>query len=172
MIIGNRSGGDDGQSFVGCIDEVAVWARILSQSEIEFLAGGGSPINKDAEDIEPDGMNDAYEEANGLEVGVDDSALDKDGDGLTNLEEHDGTKDGDGNRIRPQTLANKADSDDDGLSDKVESNTGTWVSAEDTGTNPRNDDTDRRRSQGRRGNQYGGLGGCGQHRNRPAQRGH
>ena len=32
-----------------------------------------------------------------------------------------------GNEIRPQTFANKADSDEDGLSDKAETATGTWV---------------------------------------------
>ena len=102
---------------------------------LRLWAGGASPINVVAVDSEPDGMLDAYEENNDLEVGVDDSALDKDEDGLTNLEEFLGTRDGDGNRVRPQTLANKADSDDDGLSDLVETNTGTFVSvAEDTGT--------------------------------------
>ena len=121
-----------------------MWTRALSDDEVEAIAADGivSIAGETDLDSDGDGMSDSYEEKNDLDPNVADAAEDKDGDGLTNKEEHDGTRDGDGNRIRPQTLANKADSDDDGLSDKVESNTGTFVSAEDTGTNPRNADTD------------------------------
>jgi len=65
-----------------------------------------------ASDVDNDGMEDTWERANGLVVGVDDSGEDPDGDGLTNGEEHDlGTK------------AQLADSDADGLSDGAEVNT-------------------------------------------------
>ena len=37
---------------------------------------------------------------------------------------------------------NKADTDDDGLNDGVETNTGTYVDATDSGTDPLNADTD------------------------------
>jgi hypothetical protein len=56
---------------------------------------------------------------------------DYDGDGVTNLQESlNGTD---------PTLS---DTDGDGLEDGVETNTGTWVDATDTGTDPTNPDTD------------------------------
>jgi hypothetical protein len=60
-----------------------------------------------------------------------DATSDGDEDGLTALEEFD-----------RDTDPTKADTDGDTLSDKVESNTGTFVSAEDTGTDPNSTDTD------------------------------
>ncbi|BCX46294.1 VonWillebr and factor type A [Haloferula helveola] len=53
------------------------------------------------------------------------------GDGLTNLEEY-----------LAGTDPTDPDSDDDGLLDGEETNTGVWVSAADTGTDPLDDDTD------------------------------
>jgi len=60
-----------------------------------------------------------------------DAALDTDGDGLTNSQE-----------FTRGTQARDADSDDDGLKDGVETGTGTWVSASNTGTDPLKADTD------------------------------
>lgn len=60
-------------------------------------------------DSEPDGMDDDWEVANGLIVGVDDSGLNPDGDGLTNIEEFN-------NDTNPQ----QPDTDFDGLNDDVE----------------------------------------------------
>lgn len=83
------------------------------------------------DDTDGDGMSNDYELAHGLNPNVNDSALDLDGDGLTNLvESQRGTK------------ANAADSDADGLSDGVESATGVFVSAADTGSHPLKPDTD------------------------------
>jgi alpha-galactosidase len=83
---------------------------------------------------------------------------DADGDGLTNLQEYqigtnpknadtdgDGLSDGAevaGAGSRPPTNPLLADTDGDGLSDGVESNTGIWVNATNTGTNPTKTDTD------------------------------
>lgn len=80
------------------------------------------------------------------------------GDGLTNLEEYrSGTdpnnpdSDGDllpdgsekaGAGLRPPTNPAQADTDGDGLNDKAESNTGSFLSAVDTGSNPTKTDTD------------------------------
>ena len=82
-------------------------------------------------DTDGDGIPDSYEEANELDPDVNDAAADKDGDGLTNLQEYE-----------MRLEANNADTDGDGLRDGVETNTGTWVSATDTGTDPLNPDSD------------------------------
>ncbi len=84
------------------------------------------------DDADGDDISNDYETANGLDPNdPSDRDLDSDGDGLTNFEEF--------------TLglpANNADADEDGLLDGVETDTGTWTSAEDTGTDPWNADTD------------------------------
>ena len=72
----------------------------------------------DPDDIDNDGMSDMWEMENGLTVGVDDSQLHADNDGLTNIEEYLLGTD-------PQV----DDSDDDGFSDGEE---------RDAGTNPNN----------------------------------
>lgn len=86
-------------------------------------------------DSDSDGMDDAWEIQNGLNVGVNDSAIDNDAnggpDGLTNLEEFI-------NGTDPQD----SDSDNDGLLDGVETNTGIFVSSSNTGTDPNVADTD------------------------------
>ncbi len=91
----------------------------------------GLRIGDRLEDADQDGMNDLWEAAHGLDTNVNDAALDPDGDGLTNLEE-----------FTAETDPHDADSDDDGLSDGVETGTGTWVDAQDTGTNPNVPDSD------------------------------
>jgi len=62
-------------------------------------------------DVDGDGMPDWWENAHGLNSSVDDSGLDPDGDGLTNLDEYNN-----------ETYPNNPDSDDDGLSDGDEVN--------------------------------------------------
>jgi alpha-galactosidase len=80
------------------------------------------------------------------------------GDGLSNLQEYqlgtnptdpdsddDNLQDGPevaGAGSRPPTDPLDPDSDDDGLDDDVETHTGTWAGAADTGTDPTNSDTD------------------------------
>lgn len=86
----------------------------------------------DAPDEDNDGMSDIYEELNGLNTAVNDAAGDLDGDGISNKEEHD-----------RGLAANREDTDGDGIVDGAETNTGTYVSATDTGTDPANSDTDR-----------------------------
>ena len=113
-------------------------------------------------DTDGDGMPDWYEVRCGLDKNSDDSASDKDSDGLTNLQEYQaGTRadiadtDGDGindqselARIDPQTSKPlgtnplNTDTDGDTLKDKVETDTGSFVSITDTGTDPNKADTD------------------------------
>lgn len=84
------------------------------------------------DDGDGDGIPNIYENANGLNPSSNDSALDLDNDGLKNIDEY-----------NLGTRANNPDSDGDGLKDGVETNTGTYVSATNTGTSPLLDDTDR-----------------------------
>ncbi|MEJ6578169.1 MAG: hypothetical protein QNL33_10985 [Akkermansiaceae bacterium] len=82
-------------------------------------------------DTDLDGMPDGYEDLNGLDKDTDDAALDLDLDGSTNLSEY-------LNKTDPRD----EDSDDDTLKDGVETGTGIFVDANDTGTNPRSFDSD------------------------------
>ncbi|MEZ5324962.1 MAG: LamG-like jellyroll fold domain-containing protein [Verrucomicrobiales bacterium] len=83
------------------------------------------------DDEDNDGMPDSYEESNGLNTSVDDAAGDLDGDTVSNVEEF-------LNATNPQVK----DTDSDGLEDNVETGTGIFVSAMDTGTDPLSTDTD------------------------------
>ncbi|MFP6899186.1 MAG: LamG-like jellyroll fold domain-containing protein, partial [Roseibacillus sp.] len=102
----------------GLVDDVAVWNRALTTGELRQIwnAGLGVPIANliVGTDGDSDGMSDAYETAHGLNPALDDSALDLDGDGLTNLEEHDSG-----------SHPNNPDTDGDGLDDDAEAAAGT-----------------------------------------------
>ena len=85
----------------------------------------------DADDTDGDGMPNSYELANGLNPNLKDADGDLDGDGLSNLKE-----------FQLGTQANNPDTDGDGLRDGVETGTGTYTSATDTGTSPLKADSD------------------------------
>ncbi len=121
------------RSWNGVIDDVAVWSRVLNEPErfLLYNAGTGFTVADLRTDTDSDGMGDGWETFHGLTVGIDDSALDADTDGLTNLQE-----------FQAATDPNVTDTDNDGLTDNVETDTGTWVSSSNTGTNPRIADTD------------------------------
>ncbi|MEN8866724.1 MAG: hypothetical protein ABF380_05125 [Akkermansiaceae bacterium] len=100
-------------------------------------------------DIDSDGIPDHFEERyfpgdltalNGLATGPGpgSSSGDFDGDGLTDLEEFTLITDG----IFPTLSPVDEDSDEDTLLDGVESNSGTYIDASDTGTSPVKNDTD------------------------------
>jgi len=109
--------------------------RLIIDGEVADCCGTPSfreiQVFAPSTDSDGDGIPDAYEIANGLNPSVNDAASDLDGDGLTNLEE-----------FQRGTAANLADTDEDGLRDGVETGTGTYVNAANTGTNPLKADTD------------------------------
>jgi len=85
------------------------------------------------DDLEPDGLTNIEE----YELGTDPTDPDSDGDTLQDGGEIAGVG------SRPPTDPLNADTDGDGLSDGVETNTGVFVNASDTGTDPTAVDSDR-----------------------------
>ena len=86
----------------------------------------------DENDADGDGIPTFWEDDFGLDPNdAADAALDPDGDGVSNLDE-----------FKRGSKPNDDDSDDDGLKDNVETNTGTFVSNDDRGTNPSAKDSD------------------------------
>lgn len=83
-------------------------------------------------DTDSDGMPDAWEREHGLNLANgNDANEDPDEDSLDNASEY-----------AQLTNPNQSDSDNDGLSDGVETNTGIYVDSNNTGTNPNHPDSD------------------------------
>ena len=123
LIIGARNNGE--AQYLGLLDEVAIWDKVISEGEILKLAQGGSPTASLA-DADKDGFIDAWEKkyaGNLTDLDGNNEEADYDKDGLTDAEEYK-------LRISDPT---KSDSDDDGLDDFTEI---------DDGTDPSNADTD------------------------------
>jgi hypothetical protein len=121
-------GSDAGAANItGLIDDFVVYADALTPEQIAALAGGASPtsIVPPSADTDGDGMDDAYETANGLNPAVDDSLGDLDSDGLNNFDEY-----------LKNTKPNNPDTDGDGVRDGAETGTGTFVDLNNRGTNP------------------------------------
>ncbi|MDB4805064.1 hypothetical protein OAH16_00510 [bacterium] len=132
------AGGDTGTAyfFKGDIDDIGLWNIALSQENIWAAMEEGvvSFINADGNSLDPDGdgLLTRIEKFWGLDPNVADSDTDKDGDGLTALVEI----------LELLTDPNNADSDGDGFNDGVETKTGIYVDASNTGTDPTKEDTD------------------------------
>lgn len=110
-------------------------AAVTAESwTFDAVTAGDDLADVVASDSDGDGMLDAWETANGLTVGVNDAnegVTNRDNDGSSNLQEY-----------QRSTDPNDQDSDDDGLKDGAETDTGTYLSATDTGTDPLLLDTD------------------------------
>ena len=98
---------------------------------IESGGIAGLQIVRSTTDTDRDGMPDLWEEANGTDKNMNDAAADPDADSSPNLQE-----------FERLTNPRNADTDGDSLKDGVESKTGTYVSASNTGTDPLKADTD------------------------------
>ena len=106
-----------------------------SFGDIATELGASFEITNPDTDADGDGLTNRYETEVGLDPndGTGDNGADgdPDKDGSSNAEE-----------FTRATFPNVADTDEDGVSDGAETNTGIWVSAEDTGTDPLNPDSD------------------------------
>lgn len=153
---GTPSGTGVGQLYIGRVrvhDVPLSPATIQANFEAEKCAFGLC-------DTDGDGIPDYYERLNGMDPNVNDAGGDVDNDGATNLQEYqlgtsatnpdtdgDGVQDGaeinrmDGGNPAP-TNPLLADTDGDTLSDGVETDTGVYVSAANTGSDPLKYDTD------------------------------
>lgn len=149
--IGNNPG-SNGRRWNGKIDDVAVWRRALSATEIGDIWNGGSGAAIESlisDDADGDGLPDYWETQYGLfpdddgstgetspgaKDGPDGALGDPDGDGLTNTQEFefgtnplsadtDGDGANDGQEFAAGTNPRIQDTDGDGLSDGDEINT-------------------------------------------------
>ena len=133
VMIGTTPDTVNDQRYDGYLDDIGVWSRALGEQEIAALwnSGSGTPIAYLLEDEDNDGLPEYWETRFGLSTLVADDAEDADGDGLTTLEE-----------FEMGTDPTMRDTDRDGLSDKVETNTGAWISETNSGTDPLVSDSD------------------------------
>ena len=123
----------ESRSWSGWIDDIAIWRRSLSTAEITAIwnDGEGIEIQSLLADNDSDGMWDSWERRYGLDDSTPDSGEDPDGDGLTNYQE-----------FMRKSAPKMVDSDGDGVPDFLETNTGSWISATERGTDPLSMDTD------------------------------
>jgi hypothetical protein len=112
-------------------------AKAGNLTDLTALSNGPGP-GPGSGNFDADSLSDAQEYALAISrfPNLNPRAADSDGDGLEDGAELSPTP------PRPETNPTLADSDGDGLNDLTESNTGTFVSASDTGSNPARYDSD------------------------------
>lgn len=112
-------------------------AKAGNLTDLTALSNGPGP-GPGSGNFDADSLSDAQEYALAISrfPNLNPKAADSDGDGLEDGSELSPTA------PRPETNPSLADSDSDGLNDLAESNTGTFVSASDTGSNPIRYDSD------------------------------
>lgn len=163
VIVGNQLQTNATHDFSESVDGTVFQARIRStdndDADRQFEIGLLLKIHADSDgDRLWDSWETRHTEPDDLAALAGDGVADADGDGLTDLREFelsqgqfpninptnsdsDGDSLGDGDEIagagsRPPTNPTLSDSDGDGLGDGAETNTGVFVSAENTGSNP------------------------------------
>ncbi|MGC6426762.1 MAG: LamG-like jellyroll fold domain-containing protein [Akkermansiaceae bacterium] len=113
LLIGANPGSDTKRSWNGTIDDLAIWSRSLTASEISQIYSGGEGRSLqsliDDPDTDGDGLPDGWEIANGTDRLVADADEDPDLDTRTNAQE-----------FADGTLANNPDTDGDDLTDGQE----------------------------------------------------
>ncbi len=136
LSIGGFPGDQGAFRWIGSLDELAIWRRAISSSEVKSIYNGALRERKSLGDlISPDSdgdrMPDWWEVKFQLDPSTPNDEEDLDLDGLTNFGEY--------QRFTDPTLE---DTDGDGYSDLVETDTGVWSDIENTGTNPLDTDSD------------------------------
>ena len=111
----------------------------VENPDLPFVDENQTGSNPNLVDSDEDGLNDKLE----LDLGYRPNSNDTDGN-LTLDGDEDFDEDGSTNlaELQNNTGITNPDTDDDGLLDGKETNTGIWVSADNTGTNPLNGDSD------------------------------
>jgi hypothetical protein len=123
--------GDGGEGNVVHFPNLTGPTLTITQT-IESGGIAGFQIVRATTDGDGDGMPNLWEDSNGLDkTNPADAALDADSDGSNNLQE-----------FQRATNPRNPDSDGDGLRDGVETKTGIFVNATNTGTDPLKSDTD------------------------------
>ncbi len=122
---------DFGNSFTVALFQQRSDSHVAPENTFGDFDSLSVEIVTESDDRDGDGIPNAYEIENGLNPDANDANADLDQDTLSNLVE-----------FQRGTRADKADTDGDGLSDSVETGTGTYVSTGDTGTNALKPDTD------------------------------
>jgi len=122
---GTTAGG--GGALDAQIAEARIYDTVLSAGEVAALNQAGPVVLVDSD---RDGLRDDWETEQFGNL-AQTATGDPDGDGLDNAGE-----------LQRRTDPEKADTDEDGLNDRVESGTGVFAGSGDTGTDPRVADTD------------------------------
>ena len=119
LMIGRMNGGQDGNKWLGLLDDIAVYNVVFTQEQVTELFENG-PFGFRSDD-DNDGIFDNWEIDNFGDITSTDGTGDADNDGSTDAQEY-----------AAGTDPNNADSDGDGLNDGAEATAGTNPSSADS----------------------------------------